>query len=80
MTFESGKMYLASDKKHKNIEKTVGCARTPMYIFCADKLIPSTENDKMVVIIQNKWQNKTTTQCILNLNSSHSTMASITLI
>ena len=80
MTFESGKMYPASDKKHKTTEETVELARTPMYIFCADKLIPSTENGKMVVIIQNKGQNRTTTQCILNHNSSHSTMASITLM
>ena len=77
MTFESGKLYLASDKKHKATEKTVGVCRNPYVYFCADKLIPSTENGKMVVILQNKGQDRTTTQCILNPNSSLSTMASI---
>ena len=57
MISESGKMYLASDKKDKTTEKTVGCTRTTMYIFYTDKLNPITENGKMVVIIQNKWQN-----------------------
>ena len=54
MTFESGKMFLASDKKYKTTEKTVGSTSTPLYIFYADTLIPSTENDKIVVIILNK--------------------------
>ena len=66
MTFESGRMFLASNKKYK----TTGKNRTPMYIFYADKLTPSTENGKIAVVILNKGWNRTTTQCILNLNSS----------
>ena len=49
MTFESGKMFLASDKKYKTTEKNCGVHKDPnVYIFFADKLIPSTENGKMV--------------------------------
>ena len=54
MTFESGKMILESDKKHKTDEKTVGFTRTPKYIFYADTLIPRTKNGKEVGIILNK--------------------------